>query len=160
MVVLEAVGRLVPGVMGNAASAGEESFSDGLLEYPQYTKPAEFRGWRVPEVLRSGDHARVARWRRAQALRRTLGAAPDLIEARGGLTDDERAPRWPTDGPATVGPTRRVGPRPGALRPAPELRVRRTGSRLVRCPSAPRAVVRPQPPARSPAAPDARSTSP
>lgn len=94
MVVLEAVGRLVPGVMGNAASAGDESFSPdhgGLLEYPQYTKPAEFRGWAVPDVLRSGDHARVARWRRAQALRRTLAHRPDLVEARGGLhADDER----------------------------------------------------------------------
>jgi tRNA (guanine37-N1)-methyltransferase len=91
MVVLEAVGRLVPGVMGNDASAGEESFADGLLEYPQYTRPAEFRGWGVPEVLRSGDHARVARWRRAMALRRTIELRPDLIEARGGLTDDDRA---------------------------------------------------------------------
>lgn len=91
MVVLEAVGRLVPGVMGNAASAGEESFSDGLLEYPQFTKPAEFRGMAVPEVLRSGDHGRVARWRRAQALRRTLAARPDLVEARGGLAPDEQA---------------------------------------------------------------------
>ena len=91
MVVLEAVGRLVPGVMGNAASAGEESFSDGLLEYPQYTKPAEFRGLPVPDVLRSGDHGRVARWRRAQALRRTLRDRPDLIEARGGLTPEEQA---------------------------------------------------------------------
>ncbi len=90
MVVLEAVGRLVPGVMGNESSAGDESFTDGLLEYPQYTKPAEFRGWPVPEVLRSGDHARVARWRRAQALRRTLAARPDLVEARGGLTDSDR----------------------------------------------------------------------
>ena len=90
MVVLEAVGRLVPGVMGNSASAGEESFSDGLLEYPQFTKPAEFRGMAVPEVLRSGDHARIARWRRAQALRRTLSARPDLIEARGGVTEAER----------------------------------------------------------------------
>ena len=69
MVVLEAVGRLVPGVMGNAGSADDESFSDGLLEYPHYTRPAEFRGWAVPEVLRSGDHARVDRWRRAQAHR-------------------------------------------------------------------------------------------
>ncbi len=76
MVVLEVVARLVPGVMGNADSAGDESFSDGLLEYPQYTRPAEFRGWEVPEVLRSGDHARVARWRRAQAIARTLEAAP------------------------------------------------------------------------------------
>jgi tRNA (guanine37-N1)-methyltransferase len=85
MVVLEAVGRLVPGVMGNDTSATEESFSDGLLEYPQYTKPAEFRDWAVPDVLRSGDHGRVERWRRAQALRHTLAARPDLIEARGGL---------------------------------------------------------------------------
>ena len=91
MVVLEAVGRLVPGVMGNAESAVDESFSSGLLEYPQYTRPAAFRGWEVPEVLRSGDHARVARWRRAQALARTLERRPDLIEARGGLSDDDRA---------------------------------------------------------------------
>lgn len=91
MVVLEAVGRLVPGVMGNDTSADEESFSDGLLEYPHYTRPATFRGWDVPAVLRSGDHARVARWRRAQALARTLDRRPDLIEARGGLSDDDRA---------------------------------------------------------------------
>ena len=90
MVVLEAVGRLVPGVMGNAESAVEESFSSGLLEYPQYTRPAEYRGWEVPEVLRSGDHARVARWRRAQALARTLAHRPDLIEAAGGLSDADR----------------------------------------------------------------------
>lgn len=90
MVVLEAVSRLVPGVMGNAASAVEESFSSGLLEYPQYTRPAQYRDWEVPEVLRSGDHARVARWRRAQALARTLAHRPDLIEAAGGLSDDDR----------------------------------------------------------------------
>ncbi|NCY16707.1 MAG: tRNA (guanosine(37)-N1)-methyltransferase TrmD [Actinobacteria bacterium] len=89
MVVLEAVGRLVPGVMGNAASAGDESFSHGLLEYPQFTKPAVFRGLEVPEVLRSGDHGRIERWRRAQALHRTMVARPDLIEARGGLSADE-----------------------------------------------------------------------
>jgi tRNA (guanine37-N1)-methyltransferase len=89
MVVLEAVGRLLPGMMGNDASAEEESFSDGLLEYPQYTRPALFRQWPVPEVLRSGDHAKVARWRRAQALRRTSVRRPDLIEARGGLTAEE-----------------------------------------------------------------------
>jgi tRNA (guanine37-N1)-methyltransferase len=87
MLVLEAVARLVPGVMGNEASADDESFSDGLLEYPHYTRPAEFRGWTVPEVLRSGDHGRIARWRRAQALRRTVDRRPDLITARGGLTD-------------------------------------------------------------------------
>jgi tRNA (guanine37-N1)-methyltransferase len=91
MVVLEAVGRLVPGVMGNEASAEDESFSDGLLEYPHYTRPADFRGWAVPDVLRSGDHGAVARWRRAQALARTRRERPDLLEARGGLSDEEQA---------------------------------------------------------------------
>lgn len=91
MVVLEAVGRLVPGVMGNAESAGDESFSDGLLEYPQWTRPAEFRGIEVPAVLRSGDHRRVERWRRAQSLRRTMAARPDLLAARGGLSADDEA---------------------------------------------------------------------
>ena len=91
MVVLEAVGRLVPGVMGNDTSADEESFSDGLLEYPHYTRPAELRGWEVPAVLRSGDHAKVARWRRARALARTLRDRPDLIEARGGLSPADEA---------------------------------------------------------------------
>ena len=90
LLVLEAVGRCVPGVLANEASATEESFSDGLLEYPQYTRPAQFRGWAVPEVLRSGDHARVARWRRAQSLARTIQRRPDLIEARGGLSDTDR----------------------------------------------------------------------
>lgn len=89
-VVVEAVTRLVPGVMGNDASAGEESFVDGLLEFPHYTRPAEFRGWAVPEVLRSGDHGRVARWRRARSLARTLARRPDLIEARGGLGQQDR----------------------------------------------------------------------
>jgi tRNA (guanine37-N1)-methyltransferase len=91
IVVVEAVTRLLPGVMGNEASATEESFGSGLLEYPQYTRPADFRGWEVPEVLRNGDHGRIARWRRAMALRRTLERRPDLLEARGGLTDDERS---------------------------------------------------------------------
>lgn len=91
MVVIEAVGRLVPGVLGNEASVADESFASGLLEYPQYTRPAEFRGWAVPEVLRSGDHARVARWRRAQALARTIERRPDLVAARGGVSDAERA---------------------------------------------------------------------
>ncbi len=90
MVVLEAVVRLLPGVMGNDESAGDESFADGLLEYPQYTRPAEFRGWEVPEVLRSGDHARVQRWRRAASLSRTMRFRPDLIEARGGLSAGEQ----------------------------------------------------------------------
>lgn len=91
MVVLESVGRLVPGVMGNATSADDESFAHGLLEHPQYTRPANFDGREVPPVLRSGDHARVARWRRAQALARTVERRPDLIAARGGLTDEDRA---------------------------------------------------------------------
>ena len=91
MVVLEAVTRLVPGVLGNDASAEDESFTDGLLEYPQYTRPAVFRGWPVPDVLRSGDHGRVARWRRARALARTIAARPDLIAARGGLSAEERS---------------------------------------------------------------------
>jgi tRNA (guanine37-N1)-methyltransferase len=90
MVVVEAVGRLVPGVMGNDTSADDESFADGLLEYPHYTRPADFRGWQVPDVLRSGDHGRIARWRRAQALRRTLDRRPDLIESRGGIGDADR----------------------------------------------------------------------
>jgi tRNA (guanine37-N1)-methyltransferase len=77
--------------MGNDTSADEESFSDGLLEYPHYTRPAEFRGWPVPEVLRSGDHARIARWRRARALARTIRDRPDLINARGGLSEADRA---------------------------------------------------------------------
>jgi tRNA (guanine37-N1)-methyltransferase len=88
-VVIEAVARLLPGVMGNAESATEESFSDGLLEHPHYTRPAEFRGWEVPEVLRSGDHARVVRWRRAASLARTRRDRPDLIAARGWTPEDD-----------------------------------------------------------------------
>jgi tRNA (guanine37-N1)-methyltransferase len=89
IVVVEAVARLVPGIMGNAASSEEESFAEGLLEYPQYTRPAEFRQWAVPEVLLSGHHERVARWRRAAALARTLQRRPDLIAARGGISPEE-----------------------------------------------------------------------
>jgi len=90
LVVIEAVARLVPGVMGNEASAADESFSSGILEYPQYTRPAVFRGWAVPDVLLSGDHGRIARWRRAMALRRTLELRSDLLEAAGGLDGDDR----------------------------------------------------------------------
>jgi tRNA (guanine37-N1)-methyltransferase len=79
LVVIESVARLVPDVLGNEESARDESFTDGLLEYPQYTRPAEFRGWPVPEVLRSGDHGAVAAWRRLQALLRTAERRPDLI---------------------------------------------------------------------------------
>jgi tRNA (guanine37-N1)-methyltransferase len=80
LVVVEAVARLLPEVLGNDDSARDESFSDGLLEYPHYTRPADFRGWEVPEVLRSGDHGAVATWRRTQALLRTAERRPDLIE--------------------------------------------------------------------------------
>lgn len=90
-VIIEAVTRLLPGAMGNDQSPVTESFGErGLLEEPQYTRPADFRGWSVPDVLRSGDHGRIDRWRYAQALRRTLDSRPDLIEARGGISDDER----------------------------------------------------------------------
>ncbi len=89
--VVEAVVRLLPGAMGNTASPVNESFgAAGLLEEPQYTRPAEYRGWSVPDVVRSGDHARIERWRRAQALHRTLRYRPDLIDARGGLTEVDR----------------------------------------------------------------------
>ncbi len=90
-VVLEAVCRLVPGVLGNRESVADESFSSGLLEYPHYTRPADYRGWSVPAVLRSGDHGRVERWRRAQSLYRTASVRPDLLAARGGLTAEDRA---------------------------------------------------------------------
>jgi tRNA (guanine37-N1)-methyltransferase len=78
MVIVDAVTRLLPGVLAPGATA-EESHTAGLLEYPQYTRPAEFRGWRVPEVLLSGDHGAVARWRRKEALRRTRARRPDLF---------------------------------------------------------------------------------
>jgi len=91
-VVVEAVTRLLPGVLGNAASSGEESFGPGgLLEHPQYTRPASYRGHEVPDVLLSGDHGRVARWRHAQSLLRTAELRPDLLVARGGLSDDDRS---------------------------------------------------------------------
>src|SRR6185369_1084792 len=82
LIVIEAVARLVPGVLGNEASPESESFTHGMLEEPQYTRPAEFRGWEVPEVLRSGDHGRIERWRQAQALRRTIERRPDLLGDR------------------------------------------------------------------------------
>jgi tRNA (guanine37-N1)-methyltransferase len=105
LVVIDTVARLVPGVMGNDESGIDESFTDGLLEYPQYTRPADFRGHEVPEVLRSGDHARIARWRRAQALRRTLDRRPDLLAGHQFTADQEALLReFPDDGGS--GPTR------------------------------------------------------
>jgi tRNA (guanine37-N1)-methyltransferase len=80
MVVLDAVVRLLPGVLGDPDGAARESFAAGRLDYPQYTRPAEFRGLRVPEVLLSGDHGRIAQWRRREAFRRTVARRPDLLE--------------------------------------------------------------------------------
>ena len=79
MIVIDAVTRLLPGVLGDDDSSRDESFSDGLLEYPQYTRPAEFRGLPVPEVLLSGNHAEIAKWRREQARLRTVAKRPDLL---------------------------------------------------------------------------------
>jgi len=83
MVLIDAVVRLLPGTLGGEDSAADDSFSDGVLEYPQYTRPREFRGMEVPEVLLSGDHGRIAAWRRAKAIERTAKRRPDLLE-RGG----------------------------------------------------------------------------
>ena len=91
LVVIDAVARLVPGVIGRRESAEDESFTTGLLEYPQYTRPEEFRGMRVPGVLLSGHHGEVTRWRRRQSLLRTKARRPDLLE-HADLSDDER--RW------------------------------------------------------------------
>ena len=89
MVVVDALVRQLPGALGSAESVGEDSHSSGLLEYPQYTRPQSFRGWEVPEVLLSGNHAAIARWRREQSLRRTIRRRPDLLE-RAALSDEER----------------------------------------------------------------------
>ena len=83
VVLVDAVVRLIPGVLGHNQSATDDSFRGGLLEAPQYTRPAEFRGWKVPEVLLSGNHAQIAAWRKEQALRRTRENRPDLL-GRGG----------------------------------------------------------------------------
>lgn len=80
LVVIDAVSRLIPGVLGNDASAATESFSQGLLEYPQYTRPADYKGWRVPDVLVSGNHAQIERWQRIEAIKRTWLRRPDLLE--------------------------------------------------------------------------------
>jgi tRNA (guanine37-N1)-methyltransferase len=80
MAIIDAVTRLLPGALGDPDGAADDSHAMGLLEYPHYTRPPEFRGWRVPDVLVSGDHARVRRWRREQALLRTRRVRPDLLE--------------------------------------------------------------------------------
>ena len=89
LAIIDAVARLLPGVLGDEGAAADDSHATGLLEYPHYTRPAEFRGWSVPDVLTSGDHARVATWRREQSLRRTFERRPDLI-AHAPLTASDR----------------------------------------------------------------------
>lgn len=89
LVVIDAVSRCIPGVLGCAMSAVDETFQDHLLEYPQYTRPPEFRGQRVPDVLLRGDHGAIARWRRREALRRTHLRRPDLL-SRAELTEEDR----------------------------------------------------------------------
>ncbi len=90
LVVVDAISRFVPGVLGDPEGALDDSYASGLLEYPHYTRPAEFRGWKVPEVLLSGDHGRIARWRREQALLRTWQRRPDLLE-KATLSKEDRA---------------------------------------------------------------------
>ena len=97
---MDAVVRLVPGVLGDPAGPTKESFAAGRLDYPQYTRPADFRGWQVPEVLRGGDHGAIARWRRQQSLLRTWQRRPDLLE-RAELSDEDRSFL------ATLDPTRK-----------------------------------------------------
>jgi len=80
LVLIDALARLIPGVLGDPDGAQEDSFASGLLEYPHYTRPAEFRGWRVPDILLSGNHAQIDQWRREQALLRTWRRRPDLLE--------------------------------------------------------------------------------
>jgi len=90
LVVIDAVLRLLPGVLGSEVSPLEDSHAGGLLEYPQYTRPADFRGWSVPEVLLSGNHAQIARWRREQVIRRTLERRPDLLDKANLALEDKK----------------------------------------------------------------------
>lgn len=91
LMIIDAVTRLIPGALGDPTGAEDDSYASGLLEYPHYTRPPDYRGWQVPEILRSGDHAKVDQWRRRQALRRTAARRPDLLD-KAELSDDER--RW------------------------------------------------------------------
>lgn len=90
MVLVDAVVRLIPGVIGEEGSLKEESFSFGFLEYPQYTRPRVFRGWEVPEILLSGNHQAISRWRRAQAVKRTFLRRPDLLQQANWEEEDRR----------------------------------------------------------------------
>ncbi|MEJ2202375.1 MAG: tRNA (guanosine(37)-N1)-methyltransferase TrmD, partial [Desulfuromonadaceae bacterium] len=89
MVMIDAIARLIPGVLGSSGSAETDTFSDGLLEYPHYTRPVEFEGVRVPDVLLSGNHGEIARWRRLRQLERTLERRPDLLE-EAALSQEDR----------------------------------------------------------------------
>jgi tRNA (guanine37-N1)-methyltransferase len=80
LLLIDAVSRLIPGVLGDPTGAQDDSHAMGLLEYPHYTKPSEFRGWKVPDVLLSGDHGKIEKWRREQSLQRTLKKRPDMLE--------------------------------------------------------------------------------
>jgi tRNA (guanine37-N1)-methyltransferase len=91
LVVVDAVIRLIPGVLGSEESPGNDSHSDGLLEYPQYTRPQTYRDWAVPSILLSGNHGEIAQWRRSQAIMRTANRRPDLLK-KGSLCDEER--KW------------------------------------------------------------------
>ncbi len=90
MVIIDAVCRLLPGVVGSIASTEDDSFTTGLIQHPQYTRPAEYRGWRVPDTLLSGNHAEIARWRRRESLRKTLRRRPDLLETADLSHDDKQ----------------------------------------------------------------------
>ena len=89
MVFIDAVSRLVPGVVGSPESTEGDTFSDWLLQHPQYTRPAEYKGWEIPDVLLSGNHAEVAKWRRRESLRRTMERRPDLL-AKAVLSDEDK----------------------------------------------------------------------
>lgn len=89
LIVIDAVSRLLPGVLGDPDGAFDDSHASGLLEYPHYTRPPDFRGWRVPEILLSGDHGKIRKWRREQSLLRTLARRPDLLDGVD-LTEGER----------------------------------------------------------------------
>jgi tRNA (guanine37-N1)-methyltransferase len=88
LILIDAVSRLLPGVLGNDNSALSESFSQGLLEYPQYTRPAEYKGWKVPEILLSGNHAQIENWRKQKSLKRTYKRRPDLLGKADLSTED------------------------------------------------------------------------
>ena len=90
LILIDGIARLLPGVLGDKDAASKDSHSEHLLEYPHYTRPADFRGWEVPEVLRSGDHARIASWRREQSLLRTYSRRPDLLD-EAVLDEDDQA---------------------------------------------------------------------